>query len=78
MTLNEMAYQVLEQLEPNREDDSSWSLRYIKDLIEAKRSLFLRNELNKMREIPASVQQQIGCLELELADDAECCDFQSD
>ena len=77
MTLDDLTYQVLEQIEPNREDDSSFSPRLIKDIIHAKRALFLRNELNKLRAIPETIQQQLSCLELEDADDAECCDFPS-
>lgn len=77
MTLDDLTYQVLEHIEPNREDDSSFSPRLIKDMIHTKRALFLRNELNKLRAVPENIQQQLGCLELEDADDAECCDFES-
>lgn len=77
MTLNELTYQVLEHIEPNREDDSTFSPRLIKDMIHTKRALFLRNELNKMRVAPENIQQPLSCVALESVDDSECCDFSS-
>ena len=44
--------------------------------IKNQRALWLRNELNKNRTIDPNIVQDLGCIELELADKAECCDLE--
>ena len=77
MTLNEAVYQVLEVAVPNRSDDDVMDTRFIKALIHTKRAHFITNELNKNRIASPALMQDLGCLEMEMADDAECCDFSS-
>jgi hypothetical protein len=77
MTLNEAVYQILEVANPNRSDDDVIDTRFIKALIHTKRAHFITNELNKNRIASPALMQDLNCLEMEMADDAECCDFQS-
>jgi len=53
--------------------DSMFSHLLYTDLINEQRSLFVRNEYNRKRELDASVQQTINCLPLELVDPHNCC-----
>lgn len=78
MTLNELTYQIVEAVRPELHDDDVLDLRYVKDLIHNQRALWIRNELNKDRDIPESIIQDLGCVEMELAPTTECCDFNSD
>jgi hypothetical protein len=55
------------------DNDSVFSELYYTDLINEQRSLFIRNEYNKQREIDPNVQQTLGCVELELVDPHNCC-----
>jgi hypothetical protein len=77
MTLNEAVYQILEVAAPNRSDDDVIDNRFLKALIHTKRAHFITNEMNKNRIASPALMQDINCLEMELADDAECCDFKS-
>jgi hypothetical protein len=78
MTLNELTYQVIEAVRPELHDDDVLDLRYIKDLIHNQRALWIRNELNKDRDIPEEIIQDLGCVEIEAASTTECCDFSSE
>jgi len=53
--------------------DSVFSHLYFTDLINEQRSLAIRNEYNKKRQIDPNVQQTIPCLDLELVDAHNCC-----
>tara|TARA_R100001463_G_scaffold26997_1_gene62814 strand:+ start:6702 stop:7463 length:762 start_codon:yes stop_codon:yes gene_type:complete len=77
MTLNEAVYQILEVAAPNRSDDDVIDNRFLKALIHTKRAHFITNEMNKNRIASPALLQDINCLEMEMADDAECCDFKS-
>lgn len=77
MTLNEAVYQILEVAAPNRSDDDVIDNRFLKALIHTKRAHFITNEMNKNRIASPALLQDINCLEMEMADDAECCDFTS-
>lgn len=78
MTLNELAYQTVEAVRPEMHDDDIIDLRLIKELIHNQRSIWIRQELNKNRSIPEELIQDLGCVELEEASAAECCDFSSE
>jgi len=78
MTLNELAYQTIEAIRPEFYDDDAVDLRLVKELIHNQRSIWIRQELNKNRSIPEELVQDLGCVELEKASTAECCDFSSD
>jgi hypothetical protein len=77
-TLNEIAYDIFEHLRPEISDDDHIDISQIKFNIHTQRSLWLRNELNKNRTIDENIIQDLGCIELDLADRAECCDIESD
>jgi hypothetical protein len=77
-SLNAIAYSILNSLRPHLSDDSDIDLREIKREVRKTRSLLLRNEYNKNnRSIDDDVIQNLGCVELELTDAADCCDIQS-
>ena len=78
MTLNELAYQTMEAIRPEFHDDDVVDLRLVKELIHNQRSIWIRQELNKNRSIPEELIQDLGCVELEQASAAECCDFSSE
>jgi len=72
LTLRDLHSQLDEMLNVNN-SDSTFSTLYYTDLINEQRSLFIRNEYNKKREIDPNVQQEIPCLDLELVDPHNCC-----
>ena len=78
MTLNEYTYQIIEAVRPEIHDDDVLDNRLIKQLIHDQRAIWLRNELNRNRDIPEVVIQDLGCVEIEPASAVECCDFSSD
>ena len=53
--------------------DSMFSHLYYTDLINEQRSLFIRNEYNRKRELDPNIQQTINCMPLELVDSHNCC-----
>ena len=78
MTFNQYAYDILESMRATLVDDDSVDLRQVKFWINTQRALFLRNEYNKdNRNIDPNVIQELGCVELEHADSAECCTIRS-
>lgn len=77
-SLNSIAYSILNQIRPHLSSDSDVDIREVKREIRKQRALLLRNEYNKNnRVIDDDVIQNLGCVELELADAADCCDIQS-
>lgn len=72
LTLNEIAYSILESIRPIIVDDDDIDLREIKYEIHNQRALWLRNELNKNRTIDDNVVQDLGCIELELVSPSVC------
>lgn len=78
MTLNEIIGAVRSRLEPIISDDSMFDDREIAAKIHKQRALGIRNELNKGRTVDANIIQDLGCVELEVADVAECCDITID
>jgi hypothetical protein len=78
MTLNEYNYEIVEAVRGEIHDDDILDNRLIKQLIHSQRAVWLRNELNRNRDIPEVVIQDLGCVEIEPASAIECCDFSSD
>ncbi len=75
VTLNQLVYDLLEIIRPNLSDDDSFDKRQIAFWIKNQRALWLRNELNKNRTVDPNIVQDLGCIELELADKADCCEL---
>jgi hypothetical protein len=59
-------------------DDSELSARTLHYWIRTQRALLIRNELNKNRTIDPEIIQDLGCVEVEIADRAECCAITAD
>ncbi len=76
VTLNQLIFDLLEIVRPNLSDDDNFDTRQIAFWIKNQRALWLRNELNKNRTIDDNIVQDLGCVELELADKADCCDLE--
>lgn len=79
MTLNELVFDVLETVRGNHIiDDVEIDERQVKALWNQQRALWLRQEYNKPgRLIDENVVQDLGCLELEVADPADCCEVET-
>ena len=75
VTLNELIYDLRGLIEPNSSDDSNADDRQYTFWINNQRALWLRNELNKNRTVDDNVIQDLGCIELEVADKADCCEL---
>lgn len=78
-TYNEIAYDILEIINNNHiSDDEDVSTEHIMFHFNLQRSLWIRNEYNKPgRIIDPQIEQDLGCLELEEADSADCCEIKS-
>jgi len=76
-TKNEIIYSIMDKLSPHLTDDNEISIREISFEIDNVRALFLRNELNKNRTIDSNIIQDLGCVEMEISDTAECCEVSS-
>ena len=74
LPLIDLQSQLDEALNTNS-SDSVFDDLYYTDLINEQRALWLRNEYNKSRTIDPNIQQEIGCLEMELVDPHLCCDL---
>lgn len=77
VTLNKLVYDLWEIIRPNISDDDSFDKRQLEFWVHNQRALWLRNELNKNRTIDDNVIQDLGCVELEVTDRAECCELSS-
>jgi len=75
ITLNKLIFDLWELVRPNLSDDDNFDKRQLAFWIQTQRALLVRNELNKNRTIDDNLIQDLGCLELELADKADCCDI---
>jgi len=76
-TLNEIAYTILNKVKPHFSDDSDLNIRTIKHDIHTERAEFLKKRRAKGSPIIDVFVQDLGCLELEVADAADCCDITS-
>lgn len=75
-TLNELRHNILLKLSGGTlSDDFDIDKRQVDYWINSQRALMVRNELNKYRSIDPDLVQDLGCIELEKIDRAECCDI---
>lgn len=74
MTENQAVFNILQKVKPHLGDDTELSPRTVAFDLANQRALFLRNEFNKNRTIDPDTIQDLGCVAMELADPAECCD----
>jgi len=76
-TYNEISYDILEILNnSNISDDEDVSLEHILYHLAIQRNLWMRQEYSKPgRSIPKHMIQDLGCLELEEVDAADCCEI---
>ena len=73
MTLNEMAYNLLNLLRGNRTNhDENLSIPQIKFNILHYRAVFIRRDYSKNGFNSRHVEQDLGCLELEIVDSSNC------
>lgn len=72
-TLNEITYNILMTVRPHLVDDEDLTIEKIQHDINIKRSLYIRNELNRIRSLDISYIQPLGCVEMELANPVDCC-----
>jgi len=75
MTHNELIYRIKEVLYgASISDDSNISNRLISSWIQSQRAYWIKQDFNKKRNLDNDLVQDLGCLELESTDIAECCD----
>lgn len=75
MTLNEITYNLLNIVRGGRiADDEQISQRQIGFMVSYYRALLIRRNYERKKEINPQLIQDLGCVELELADRSECCD----
>lgn len=77
MTLNQISYNILKKIKPVLTDDTNLSIDTVKYDVNTERALILKGliEGTKHFSIDDVLVQDLGCVELETADAAECCDF---
>lgn len=75
-SLNKIAYDILNRYVGGRSSsDNSISLEQIKFNIINARAMFLRQDMDKTEILNLHVEQNLGCVEMELVDEAECCGY---
>jgi len=75
-TLTEIVYNLRNLVSAGRpSDDNIISFNQLKFIVHYKRAQYLRQDYTKNYFDNDFVYQDLGCLEMELADEAECCDF---
>ncbi len=77
-SLNEIAYDILTSVKPHLTDDSEVTIDDARFDVGVARNILVKRALEKNSIVPDSIVQDLGCLELELADPAECCDISLD
>ena len=75
ITLNKLTYDLLELIRGNITDDDELDLRQIEYWIHNQRALWLKNEMSRFRSIDDDLVQDLGCVEIELADASSCTAF---
>lgn len=78
MTEKQIVFSIWGKMRPNIADEDSLDQREISIEVHKQRALLIRNELNKNRTIDSNLIQDLGCVQLEVADRAECCDIDLD
>jgi hypothetical protein len=71
-TLNQIAQDILSIVKARRVDDYNVSAAQVKRWINYYRAQYIKNELNKTRAIDEDYVQDLGCVDLEQVDDADC------
>ena len=77
-SLNKIVYSIQEKLRVELSDDDPIDWRLIAEEIHTTRAAFIRNEMNRNRTPDPFIIQNLGCVELEVVDRAECCDITID
>lgn len=77
-TLNEIAYGILGKVRPHLTDDSDLTIENVKHDVAVERAKLLKQQLSRTYRISENFVSDLGCLELELADAAECCGLSTD
>jgi len=73
MTLNEIAYTILKRVQVVLSDDSNLTVDNVKHDVNTERAEMIRREMNKGVQLHEVFNQDLGCIELETVDAAECC-----
>jgi len=77
-TLSEIVYNLRNLVSAGRlSDDTAISFNQLKFIVNYKRAQYLRQDYSKNYFDNDFVYQDLGCLEMELADEAECCSFET-
>lgn len=77
-SLNKIAFGILNTVSGGRSsNEESISINQIKYHVITLRSTFLRRDVDKNGELNLHAEQDLGCVELELVDGAECCNFET-
>jgi hypothetical protein len=74
-TLNEIAYGIMNKVKPRLTDDSDLGISIIKHDIHVDRADLLKKHIKNGNSINDDFIQDLGCLDLEIADAADCCDL---
>tara|TARA_R100001594_G_scaffold102334_1_gene137047 strand:+ start:3524 stop:4234 length:711 start_codon:yes stop_codon:yes gene_type:complete len=78
MTLNEIAYNLLNQIRGGRShNDEHISLDQIKFNIKHYRAMFIRRDFTRNGFTSRHIEQDLGCLELIKVDPSKCCELPS-
>ena len=74
MTLNEIAYNILNLVRGGRSSNNDHiSLAQIKFNVQYYRAMFIRRDFTRNGVITRGLEQDLGCLELEKVDASKCC-----
>ena len=77
-SLSEIVYNLRNLVSAGRlSDDTAISFNQLKFIVNYKRAQYLRQDYSKNYFDNDFVYQDLGCLEMELADEAECCSFET-
>ena len=78
-SLNEISYSLLNAVRGGRlSDDSLISMRQAKFWVKNTRMLLVKRDMDKNKDLDPELIQDLGCVEVELVDKAECCDIKTD
>lgn len=81
MTLQQIIYNIKNIGSGGTQSDDDWkklSDRQLEFIINYTRSLLVKRDLDKQRTINPDLVQDLGCVELELVDPAECCEIDTE
>jgi len=72
-SLNELTFSIWEIVRQTPTISDSISMDFIEFLVHNTRAKLIRQEINKKRSIDTYIIQDLGCVEMEAIDAAECC-----